>query len=310
MKPVTFAHVSDLHLPFEPALSLSQRFSKRQLSAWSWRRRGSMQRPEILAALATELRSPDLDHIVVTGDITNFSLPGEFEQATRWLSALVPAGRISLVPGNHDALVPVDALQAIGLWDAWTHADQGWPYRHRVGGVSLIGLNSALPSAPLLAKGRLGAAQLSRLEPLLHAERGAGQVRVVLLHHPVAAGAVGWRKSLADAAELRAVLKRAGAELVLHGHARDARLDALAGPRDSIPCLCVPSSSALPNPRDEGARWHRLRLSGSADAPQAEVLVRRWSVLDGAFVEAAHYELCLPRTTRGFQDTQSEPKPR
>lgn len=295
MNPVTFAHVSDLHLPFEPVLSLAQRFSKRQLSAWSWRRRGHLQRPEIVGALADELQSAALDHIVVTGDITNFSLPGEFDQAARWLSALAPAERISIVPGNHDALVPLVEDQGLGHWAAWTRAETGWPYRHRVGAVSLIGLNSARPTAPLLAQGRLGAGQLARLEALLHAEREAGQVRVLLLHHPVAAGAVSWRKSLVDAAELRAVLKRAGAELVLHGHARDARLDALAGPGGPIPCVCVPSSSALPNPRDEGARWHRVRLSGTAAAPCAEVWVRRWSVAAQAFVDAAHYVLCLPR---------------
>lgn len=295
MNPVTFAHVSDLHLPFEPVLSLAQRFSKRQLSAWSWRRRGHLQRPEIVEALARELRAAPLDHIVVTGDITNFSLPGEFEQAARWLAALAPADRISIVPGNHDALVPVVEARGAGLWETWTRAEDGWPYVHRVGGVSLIGLNSARPTAPLLAQGELGAAQLARLEPLLRAEREAGQIRVLLLHHPVAAGAVSWRKALVDAAELRAVLQRGGAELVLHGHARDARLDALRGPQGPIPCVCVPSSSALPNPRDEGARWNRLRVSGSAQAPHVEVEVRRWSVPDQAFVPVAQYELCLPR---------------
>lgn len=295
MNPVTFAHVSDLHLPYLPALSWSQRFSKRQLSAWSWQRRRHLQRPEIVEALAVDLRAAALDHIVITGDITNFSLPGEFEQAAGWLAALAPADRISIVPGNHDALVPVEHAAGMGRWAAWTRADAGWPCMHRVGGVSFIGLNSALPTVPLLARGRLGADQIARVERLLRAEGEAGQSRVLLLHHPVAEGAVGWRKSLADRAALRAVLRRAGAELVLHGHARDARLDALAGPRGPIPVLCVPSSSALPNPRDEGARWHRLTLT----ATQAQVLVRRWSVADQAFVDAAHYDLCLPRPDAG-----------
>ncbi len=38
------------------------------------------------------------------------------------------------------------------------------------------------------------------------------------------------RKALADRRGLRAVLRRAGAELVLHGHARGARLESVAGP--------------------------------------------------------------------------------
>lgn len=295
MKPVTLAHVSDLHLPFEPALSTRQRFSKRQLSAWSWMRRRALHRSEILDALAADLQAQDLDHIVITGDITNFSLPGEFRQAAAWLEALAPADRISLVPGNHDALVAVADTEGLDRWSAWTRTGgKGWPYVHYRDDVALIGLNSALPTAPLLARGRLGAEQLSRLERILRVEGEGGRMRVLLLHHPVAEGAVSWRKALADRAELRAVLQRAGADLVLHGHARDARLDALPGPRGPIPCLCVPSSSALPNPKDEGARWHRLTLSQVNGTSHAEVLVRLWSVTAQAFVDGARYGLCLP----------------
>lgn len=295
MNGLTFAHVSDLHLPFEPHLSLAQRFSKRQLSVWSWRRRRSLQRPEILEALAVDLRAHAPDHIVITGDITNFSLPGEFGQAAAWLEALAEPQRITLVPGNHDALVEVANSEGLGRWATWTRASAGWPSVQHLNGVALVGLNSARPTAPLLAGGSLGAEQLSRLERILLAEGSAGHPRILALHHPVADHAVSARKALADRASLRAVLRRAGAELVLHGHARDARLDAIAGPQGPIPCICVPSSSALPNPRDQGARWHRVRLAVADGGPRAEVLVRRWSVLARAFVDAACYELCLPR---------------
>lgn len=296
----SFAHVSDLHLPFEPALSWAERLSKRQLSAWSWRRRQALHHSDIIDALARDLRAHGVDHILVTGDVTNFALPAEFRQAAVWLAALAPAERISLVPGNHDALVRVPADEALDLWQAWhrTGAD-GWPFLHRRGGVALIGLNSALPTAPLLARGQIGAAQLARLEQMLVAEGEAGRVRVVMLHHPPAAGAVRWRKALADGAALREVLRRAGAELVLHGHARDARLDAIPGPREPIPCLCVPSSSALPNPADEGARWHRLQMIGGGESSAAglrmRVEVRRWSVEANDFVAGGAYALCLPR---------------
>lgn len=302
MKPVSLAHVSDLHLPFEPGLTPAQRLSKRQLSAWSWRRRGAIQRPEIVEALAADLRAHATDHIVVTGDITNFSLPAEFERAARWLSALAPPERISLVPGNHDALVRVASAQGLDRWARWTRlGDAAWPFVHRLPGedVSLIGLNSALPTAPLLARGRLGPHQLERLGRVLREEGEAGRLRVVLLHHPVAAGAVGWRKALADADTLRALLARHGAELVLHGHARDSRFDRLDGPAGDIPCLCVPSSSALPNPRDEGARWNRLVLARDADGARVEVRVREWSVAHGGFVDGLSRTLRLPRGPRG-----------
>ena len=299
MSDLTFAHVSDLHLPYEPHLSWHQRFSKRQLSVWSWQKRHAVQSSDVLAALAEDLRAHAVDHVLVTGDITNFSLPGEFRQAAEWLSALAPADRISLVPGNHDALVPVPAAEGLGLWERWTRLRGDWPFVHRVGQVSLIGLNSALPTAPLLARGRLGAAQLARLEESLATEETSSQVRIVMLHHPAAAGAIGWRKALADGGELRAVLRRAGAELVLHGHARSARRDTIEGPSGPIPSLCVPSSTALPNPQDEGARWHRLRLVGGAGERSIEVTVRRWSVSAQTFATDSVYLLHLPRQRAG-----------
>jgi 3',5'-cyclic AMP phosphodiesterase CpdA len=287
---LVFAHISDLHLPHEPRLTWSQRFSKRQLSAWSWRRRRAVQRPEILTALRADLLSHAPAHVVVTGDITNFSLPAEFQGAAIWLREL--GSSVSVVPGNHDALMPVPEAQGLGQWAGLLGEGSDWPRVSRCGGVTFIGLSSALPTAPLLASGRLGDAQLARLETLLREEGQARRTRVVLVHHPVTDGAVGARKALRDRAALRAVLRRVGAELVLHGHARFARLEPVAGPRGPIPVLCVPSSSALPNARDEAARWHLVRITPGS--PWASVVVRQWSLATGGFVAAASYMLRLP----------------
>jgi 3',5'-cyclic AMP phosphodiesterase CpdA len=294
LNTLTFAHVSDLHLPFEPQLTIGQRFSKRQLSVWAWRRRRAVQRPEILEALRDDLLARQPDHVVVTGDITNFSLPGEFVQAARWLAALAPVGGLSAVPGNHDALVPVPHAEGLGQLSAFMAADQQWPYVRRCGDTSFIGLKSAVPTAPLLASGRLGSRQLLRLEQCLSEEAAAGRTRVVLVHHPLADGAVSRRKALTDRHRLRAVLQRAGAELVLHGHSRHARLDAVAGPRGPIPVLCVPSSTALPNPHDEAARWNLVALPTAGAQRWARVLVRQWSPAAKGFVDAAHFQLRLP----------------
>jgi 3',5'-cyclic AMP phosphodiesterase CpdA len=289
-----FAHVSDLHLPHEARLSWVQRFSKRQLSVWSWRRRRAVQRPEILAALCTDIQSRQLPHIVVTGDITNFSLPGEFRAAAEWLHAFAGDSALSVVPGNHDALMPVPGADGLARWSAWTGGAESWPYVAHHGHVAFIGLSTARPTAPLLATGRVGHDQLQRLEACLQEEGKSGRIRVVLMHHPVADGAVGRRKALSDRAALRAVLKSAGAELVLHGHARNARLESVPGPRGPIPVMCVPSSSALPNPRDEAARWHQITLPQSGYRRWAQVRVRQWSLAAGNFVDAASYELRLP----------------
>lgn len=282
MATVALAHVSDLHLPFTPRLSPGEHFSKRQLSVWSWRRRRANQSPVVLERLAAELQRAAVDQIVVTGDLVNFALPAEFSAAADWLQRLAPVERISVVPGNHDALVRVPDAEGLAKWARWTRlGPAGWPFVHRVGDVTLVGVSTAVPTPPLLARGRVGAAQLARLETALRATRGA--CRVVLLHHPVVDGVVNARKALADRAALRGVLRRAGAELVLHGHARDAHFSAVPGPRADIPCICVPSSSALPNPQDEGARWNRLTITGTNGGWQLRVQSRVWSTDAGAF---------------------------
>jgi 3',5'-cyclic AMP phosphodiesterase CpdA len=290
----TFAHVSDLHLPSEPHLTLAQRLSKRQLSVWSWRRRRAIQRPEILAALRNDVRSRRPEHIVVTGDITNFSLPAEYRSAALWLQSLAEGSRLSMVPGNHDSLVAVPHADGFANWEGWMGGGGEWPYVTHHGSVAFIGLSTAIVTAPLLASGRVGLAQLQRLEVVLRAEAAAGRTRVVLMHHPLVDGAVRRRKALVDRAALRDVLKSTGAELVLHGHARNARLDQVSGPTAPIPVLCVPSSSALPNPQDEAARWHQITLPPPGKQRWAQVLVRQWSMAAGGFVDAASYRLRLP----------------
>jgi 3',5'-cyclic AMP phosphodiesterase CpdA len=289
-----FAHVSDLHLPFEPQLDWRQRFSKRQLSAWSWRRRRAVQRPEILQALRADLLAKRPGQLLVTGDIINFSLPAEYAQAGSWLAELSRDMPVNLVPGNHDVLRPVGEAEGLGQWQRFTEGVTQWPWVARRHGVCFIGLCSAVPTAPLLASGRLGSAQLERLAARLEEEGRAGRMRVVLLHHPLADGAVPARKALSDRRALRAVLERAGAELVLHGHARFARLEAVPGPHGPIPVLCVPSSSALPNRCDEAARWHLVTLPAPGTPRWARVEVRQWSLARTGFVAAAAYDLQLP----------------
>lgn len=291
---LSFAHVSDLHLPFEPQLTFAQRWSKRQLSVWSWRRRRAVQRPEILDALRADLASFSPGQLLVTGDITNFSLPAEYTRAAAWLGELARAMQVNVVPGNHDALVPVPEEEGLGKWKPFMEGGGAPPWIARREGVSFIGLTSALPTAPLLASGRLGQAQLARLESLLQEEGGAGRIRVVLLHHPLVDGAVSRRKALSDRAALREVLRRKGAELVLHGHARWSRLEPVPGPNGPIPVLCVPSSTAMPNPRDEAARWQLVTLPAPGEARWARVKVRQWSPGKAAFVTAAAYDLRLP----------------
>lgn len=297
MTAFTLAHFSDPHLPFEPRLDWRQRFSKRILSVWSWRRgRRAVQRRDIVRMLTADVQAQQPDHIAVTGDITNFSLPGEFTQAASWLRTLGDAQRVSIVPGNHDALVALEPAEGWLHWQHWMRsdgeADTAWPYLRIRDDVALIGVNSALPTLPTLAGGRIGEPQLQALEARLAAQRG--RFRIVLVHHPLVDGVVSWRKALADRAALREVLQRAGCELVLHGHARDARFDLLGASGRTILCLGLPSASAAPNAHDAGSRWHALRIEKGDDAWRLSVAVRIWDEAGGGFRSAGTFHYRIP----------------
>lgn len=295
------AHFSDPHLrhAYAPP-TLAERFSKRSLSRLSWARgRGALQRPELLAAAIADIRAHAPDHWLCSGDICNFSLPSEFAAAGQWLAGVASPDSLSVVPGNHDALVPVPWADSWAHWQPWMRGDvddgaaagSHFPYRRVRGEVAVIGLSSALPTPPAFASGELGSAQLEALAALLQASAREGLARVVMLHHPPADGVVKARKALVDRVAFRAVIARHGAELVLHGHSRDARFDPIRGPGGLVPVLGVPSISAIPNPKDEGARWNLFGFARAGAGWSIEVTARRWSPAAGMFVTAGCYRL-------------------
>ena len=295
MTLLRLAHLSDPHLtvPLDD-VPASAWWNKRALSRLSWARgRRQLQQPELLAAAVEDIRAHAPDHLAITGDVTNFSLPEEFRAAARWFAELGAADRVSVIPGNHDALVPVPHAEGWAHWAPWMRGDGGedLPWLRRRQGVALLGLSSAVPTAPGIAGGTLGSSQLGWLGQQLAALKTEGLFRIVLLHHPPADGVVSARKALTDRAAFRAVLREHGAELVLHGHSRDARFDPLPGPDGLIASFGLPSISAIPNPKDEGARWHLLEIARADVGWQVGVTVRAVDDSHRAFVTAARYTL-------------------
>lgn len=290
MSFVRLAHLSDPHLPMPVgAYGWRDLLSKRTLSRIAWRRKHQEHDPAVLAALVADIQAQAPDHIAITGDLTNFASPIEVEQATAWLASVGAPRDVTVSPGNHDALVGVGDPARFAAWAPWL-GDDGettFPHARRRGGVVLINLCSAVPTALHSAGGRLGRGQLDRLDALL-AEH-AGAFRVLMLHHPPVAGAVTWRKKLADQEDLRALLAHRGAELVLHGHAHRALVGAVPGHGGAaIPVLGVPSASARGH-KGPAARWHMLEIA--ADKSMS-VVARGFE--DGAMTELGRYRLEAP----------------
>ena len=86
----------------------------------------------------------------------------------------------------------------------------GFPYLRRRGPLALIGVSSAVPTAPLMATGKLGRAQLDALDPMLAQLASEQAFRVLLVHHPLHSNSR--MKQLTDSRQLRALLKRHGVE--------------------------------------------------------------------------------------------------
>ncbi|OYQ33692.1 hypothetical protein CHU95_15165 [Niveispirillum lacus] len=280
MQPYRFAHLSDPHLPLAPDRPRGlQWLSKRTLSYQSWqRRRRYAHTPAMLGAIVDDIRAHQVDHWAVTGDIANISLPGEFRRGADWLRSLGDGRQVSYVPGNHDAMVPVDFADGLGLWADYLRGDgQGevsFPYLRQRGPVAFIGANSGVPTAPLLAQGHLGPEQRERLGDMLADAARRGLFRVLMVHHPVAEGVVSSRKGLTDRHNLRDLLARTGAELLLHGHAHRANLSMIRGPLGPIPSLTAPSASAIGYHHDMPARWHLVTVDTDGPDWQVQVEVR------------------------------------
>jgi 3',5'-cyclic AMP phosphodiesterase CpdA len=295
------AHLSDPHLPPpKGAFGWRDLLSKRLLSRIAWRRKHREHRPEVLAAVIADLKAHAPDHIAITGDLTNYASPAEYEAARVWLEALGPAGEITVSPGNHDALVgaPNDGMgggDSFAAWTPWLGDDDSvqFPQVRLRDGVALFNLCSAVPTAPHLATGRLGQAQLDRLDALLGDPAYRDAFRVLLIHHPPIPGAVSKRKSLEDQDALRALLARHGADLILHGHAHEAMVSTAPGPEGAmIPVLGVPSASAMGERGHPAARWHGVEIDRQADgAIEVKVVARGLDPKTGQASELGRYVL-------------------
>ena len=261
------AHLSDAHIGPLPRPRTRELMGKRLTGYVNWRRRGRLHDMAVLGRIVDDMHAHAPDHIAMTGDILNIGLPAEFPFARAWLETLGPPKDVSFVPGNHDAYVRSSMphlASTFAPWVAEIGVEDGlpfaFPYLRRRGPLALIGLSSAIPTAPVLASGALGAEQCAALGTLLAETGRQGLARVVMIHHPPhSTGATGGR-GLRDASRFEAIMAQHGAELVIHGHNHRASVSRLPGPRGPVPVVGVPSCSAVPGSHGHLAAYHLYRI--------------------------------------------------
>ncbi|HUN36123.1 MAG TPA: pentapeptide repeat-containing protein [Trebonia sp.] len=203
---------------------------------------------------------PDL--MVVTGDLAEWGMRGEFAQVTRFLAALseaagIPRRHVAIVPGNHDinrTLCQAYFLEQAGndaepvppYWPKWKHfeaafrdfyadvpgvtftPDEPWTlFRMPDLNVVVAGLNSTMAESHRDSDhyGWIGEHQLEWFADRLREFKSAGYLRIAAVHHNAIRGAVSDEENLRDPGDLDRILGRPRlVSLLLHGHTHDAQL--------------------------------------------------------------------------------------
>lgn len=197
MRPATLAHLSDLHF-------------------------GIPAHERTAGSLVRSLLAAKVDHVVVTGDVTNRGRRDELARFHELFAPFRATGRLTVVPGNHDRLG--DDV-APGLMRGARVDVVSRPGLHLVRVDSTAEHNRQF----LRAHGELSREVLARVDEALDMAP-AGTLCAVLLHHhvlPLPEESMFERLSatlgLPNTAELRLgsellELVRGRCDLVLHGH--------------------------------------------------------------------------------------------
>jgi len=290
MASFRIAHVSDLHVLAPLGVEMSRILFNKRVTGYAnlVTKRGRVFRHEYLRAVLAEAAA-HCDHLVVTGDITNLSLEGEYEQAGRLLEEVARSTEVTVVPGNHDIYLPVILRER-----RFPHHFGGYfesdlpslaldlpagrfPSVKLRGPAAIIGLTSAVPRPPFVSAGYVGHEQLEALARVLEHPEVRRRTAVVLVHHSPFDGRFRLeqlRSGLVDAGALRDTLRPLARGLVLYGHLhvrRHARLATAAGALDVV---CA-TAAALDHPSDRvraGFNSYEIGDDGRITSIRARVL--------------------------------------
>jgi 3',5'-cyclic AMP phosphodiesterase CpdA len=245
------AHVTDPHFRGFSGARPWQFLNKRALGLLNIVvSRRKKHRMELLEDMGSDLRGRPFDHLALTGDLGNVALEGEWQAARAWIEACGAPETVTVIPGNHDTYVDdvVNAGAFERVFAPYQTADlrgaATYPFVRLRGEVAIVAVNTCVPTHGPGAWGRIGADQMDRLEAMLTTPEAASRVRVVLIHHPPTKQKGGEDRNLRDRADLVALLRKTGADLILHGHDHKDERATLEGPAGAkIPVVGAGSAS-------------------------------------------------------------------
>lgn len=227
-------HISDLHVLKIERPRPWEYLNKRLVGGTNLllKRKKSHSSRVVRAALERLDEHCDVDHIAITGDLSNLALPSEFAESERIIAQIPDAEhRVSVVPGNHDYYTP-GAAKSGRFEDYFAPYIQtdlpgyrdgaSYPFCHLRGdNVAIIGMNSAIPTPWFFATGRVDQKQLRAVDAMLDDPKVRGRFKVVMIHHhllPFEHSRVEFTRRLINAKDVLETLRRRDVDLVIHGH--------------------------------------------------------------------------------------------
>ena len=227
-------HISDLHI-FDLKSKSPKRFLNKRLVGGAnllFKRSKSHSPRAVKRAIQHLVEDHGVDHIAISGDLSNLALREEFIAAKDIINAIPDAeNTVSIVPGNHDYYIPKVAKQRLfeEVFSPYMRSDldnytlsSGYPYCKFLGDdVALIALNSAIPSPPMFAVGQVDPRELRALQSMLEDPLVKERFVMVMLHHPLLPfehSKVEYTRRLINASEVLDMLRKHNVDLAIHGH--------------------------------------------------------------------------------------------
>jgi 3',5'-cyclic AMP phosphodiesterase CpdA len=227
-------HISDLHILQIDSPKPWQFLNKRLIGGTNLllNRSKSHSSKVVEAAIKRLDHEHDVDHIAISGDLSNLALDSEFTAAARILRKVRDAeNRVSVIPGNHDYYTYESARRRRfeRHFDPFMQSDMpayqvdaSYPYcKFLDDDVALIGMNSAKPTPWFFATGEVPREQLDAARGLLDDPKVRDRFKIVMIHHhlmPFEHSTVEYTRRLENAEDVLDALRWNDVDLAIHGH--------------------------------------------------------------------------------------------
>jgi 3',5'-cyclic-AMP phosphodiesterase len=218
------AHLSDVHMLDAHTRRSSARYRLATKMVSMGRSVDPRDRAKKLARALAAAKASGADHVVISGDLTEIGDPSEFEHLAGVLhDARLPAGGVTLVPGNHDAYTSPSAWRRALTGPLRPFASASAEEPGKVverGGVVFLPIDTSRFQSIARSGGQFTRDAARAVERRVDDPAFRDKTLVLVLHHPPINRAAAWQwiDGLRGCAQILDLLARRPRVQLLHGH--------------------------------------------------------------------------------------------